>query len=96
MPKKVGLEMLGFLILVCSNSPHLVFTALVAFSSCECDIFLSIIDLTAELRWGLFAPWNYLPSMALRHDFSENLAIYTIVTLKYVPCSFYLPDPSLP
>ncbi|KAJ5035374.1 uncharacterized protein L3040_007845 [Drepanopeziza brunnea f. sp. 'multigermtubi'] len=31
--------------------------------------------------WGLFAPWNYLPSMALSHGFSNNLAVYTIVVL---------------
>ncbi|KAG4440082.1 hypothetical protein IFR05_004425 [Cadophora sp. M221] len=31
--------------------------------------------------WGLFAPWNYLPSMSLSHGFTQDLAIYTIVIL---------------
>ncbi|KAH7409015.1 putative MFS transporter [Cadophora sp. MPI-SDFR-AT-0126] len=31
--------------------------------------------------WGLFAPWNYLPSMSLSHGFTEDLAIYTTVIL---------------
>ncbi|KAF2811312.1 MFS general substrate transporter [Mytilinidion resinicola] len=31
--------------------------------------------------WGLFAPFNYLPGMALRHGFSEYLSIYTIVVM---------------
>jgi hypothetical protein len=34
--------------------------------------------------WGLFAPWNYLPSMSLRHGFSNEAAIHTIIVLKYV------------
>lgn len=31
--------------------------------------------------WGLFAPWDYLPSMSLRHNFSQDEAVYTIVVL---------------
>ncbi|KAK0109521.1 hypothetical protein ONS95_002210 [Cadophora gregata] len=31
--------------------------------------------------WGLFAPWNYLPSMSLNHGFTEDQAIYTIIIL---------------
>ncbi|KAG0650090.1 MFS transporter [Hyphodiscus hymeniophilus] len=31
--------------------------------------------------WGLFAPWNYLPSMSLQHGFSQNMAVYTIPIL---------------
>ncbi|KAE9366249.1 putative MFS transporter [Stipitochalara longipes BDJ] len=31
--------------------------------------------------WGLFSTWNYLPTMSLRHNFSNGLAIYTIVVL---------------
>ncbi|KUJ07882.1 MFS general substrate transporter [Mollisia scopiformis] len=36
---------------------------------------------TFFVTWGLFAPWSYLPSMSLRHGFSEGTAIYTIVLL---------------
>ncbi|CZR68684.1 related to MFS transporter [Phialocephala subalpina] len=36
---------------------------------------------TFFVTWGLFAPWNYLPSMSLRHGFSHGSAIYTIVVL---------------
>lgn len=42
-------------------------------------------------RWGLFAPWTYLPGMSLRHGFSDNAAVYTIVVLKYV---FHVPCPA--
>ncbi|KAN0090124.1 MFS general substrate transporter [Hyaloscypha variabilis] len=31
--------------------------------------------------WGLFSTWNYLPTMSIRHNFSDGLAIYTIVVL---------------
>ncbi|KAL2068625.1 hypothetical protein VTL71DRAFT_14962 [Oculimacula yallundae] len=36
---------------------------------------------TSLIIWGLFAPWNYLPSMSLRHGFTPDLAVYTIVIL---------------
>ncbi|CZS93985.1 related to MFS transporter [Rhynchosporium agropyri] len=36
---------------------------------------------TFLIVWGLFAPWTYLPSMSLRHGFSADLAVYTIVIL---------------
>ncbi|KAH8794348.1 MFS transporter [Hyaloscypha sp. PMI_1271] len=31
--------------------------------------------------YGLFSTWNYLPTMSLRHKFSDSLAIYTIIIL---------------
>jgi hypothetical protein len=37
------------------------------------------------ILWGLFAPWDYLPSMVLSHDISKDIAVYTIVVLKRVP-----------
>ncbi|KAG0645288.1 MFS transporter [Hyphodiscus hymeniophilus] len=36
---------------------------------------------TFLVLWGLLAPWNYLPSMAITHGFSQNMAVYSIVTL---------------
>jgi hypothetical protein len=39
---------------------------------------------TFFVAWGLFAPWDYLPSMSFRHKVSQDLAVYTIIILKYV------------
>ncbi|KAH8806104.1 MFS transporter [Xylogone sp. PMI_703] len=43
------------------------------------DIRFAVYTLGCFLvLWGLFTPWNYLPSMALRHGFSNEMSIYAI------------------
>ncbi|KAF8859164.1 MFS general substrate transporter [Acephala macrosclerotiorum] len=44
-------------------------------------IDFSLFKQSTFSTWGLFAPWNYLPSMSLSHGFSHGSAIYTIVAL---------------
>lgn len=34
-------------------------------------------------RWGLWAPFDYLPSMAAHEGFSPTLALYLISIIKY-------------
>ncbi|KAE8441311.1 hypothetical protein EG329_005506 [Mollisiaceae sp. DMI_Dod_QoI] len=51
------------------------------FSLFKQSIFSVYCIGTFFVTWGLFAPWNYLPSMSLRHGFSHSSAIYTIVVL---------------